>query len=45
MVLKGVKRNIESIEGVVKKHGSGAYITLPKDWIGKTVIVKLKNKT
>jgi putative transposon-encoded protein len=37
-----IKRNISSIEGVVVKHGTGAYITLPKEWIGKTVIVKLK---
>jgi putative transposon-encoded protein len=41
MLISLVKRNIESIEGVVVKHGTGAHITLPIDWIGKKVIVRL----
>jgi putative transposon-encoded protein len=40
-----VTKVLSAIEGIVKPHGSGAYITLPKEWIGKTVIVKLKIKT
>jgi putative transposon-encoded protein len=32
------------IESQVTKIGNGAHVLVPKDWIGKHVIVKLKEK-
>jgi len=34
-----LKRNIQSVEGVVTKYGTGAHIVLPKEWLGKMVRV------
>lgn len=31
-------------EGQVTKIGNGAHVLVPKDWIGKDVIVKIKEK-
>jgi putative transposon-encoded protein len=32
------------IESQVTKIGNGAHVLVPKDWIGKDVIVKIKDK-
>lgn len=36
------KITIDKIEGVVRVSGSGGHIMLPKSWVGKEVIVRLK---
>ena len=36
------KRTISEIETVVRESGNSGHIYLPKDWVGKVVIVKLK---
>lgn len=34
-------RTITKVEGIVRASANGAHIYLPKDWIGKMVIVRL----
>jgi putative transposon-encoded protein len=39
-----LKRNIQSVEGEVTKYGTGAHLVLPKEWLGRTVRVVLKEE-
>ena len=36
------KWDIKTVEGKPTKFGTGAHITLPKEWLKKTVVVILK---
>ncbi len=35
-------RKIEEIETVVRNIGNGAHVNVPREWLGKTVVVRLK---
>jgi hypothetical protein len=37
--LTGNKWDISKVEGIVAKSGNGAYINLPKEWLGTPVVV------
>jgi putative transposon-encoded protein len=37
------KWNINKVEGKPTKFGTGAHITLPKDWLEKDVVVVTKD--
>jgi len=38
--LKRTKREIVGVTGFVRKHGNGAHVIVPKDWVGIEVIVR-----
>jgi putative transposon-encoded protein len=38
------RMKMSQIESKVTKIGNGAHVLVPKDWIGKYVIVKIKEK-
>lgn len=35
-------RKIEEIEAIVREIGNGAHVNVPKEWLGRTVVVRLK---
>jgi putative transposon-encoded protein len=39
-----MKAIIKQIESVVTKSGNSGHVVVPKDWIGKEVIVKIKQE-
>jgi putative transposon-encoded protein len=39
-----MKAIIKQIESVVTKSGNSGHVAVPKDWIGKEVIVKIKQE-
>jgi putative transposon-encoded protein len=44
MMVRRIKAIIKQIESVVTKSGNSGHVVVPKDWIGKEVIVKIKEQ-
>jgi putative transposon-encoded protein len=43
-MVRRMKANITQIESVVTQSGNSGHVVVPKAWIGKEAIVKLKGK-
>jgi putative transposon-encoded protein len=43
-MVRRMKAIIKQIESVVTKSGNSGHVVVPKDWIGKEVIVKIKEQ-
>jgi putative transposon-encoded protein len=43
-MIRRMKAIIKWIESVVTKSGNSGHVVVPKDWIGKEVIIKIKQK-
>ena len=44
IMIRRMKAIIKRIESVVTKSGNSGHVLVPKDWIGKEVIVKIKQE-
>jgi putative transposon-encoded protein len=43
-MIRRMKAIIKQIESVVTPAGNSGHVVVPKDWIGKEVIVKIKQE-
>ncbi|HEY9385872.1 MAG TPA: DUF2080 family transposase-associated protein [Nitrososphaeraceae archaeon] len=43
-MVRRMKAIIKQIESVVTKSGNSGHVVVPKDWIGKEVVVKIRQQ-